>query len=277
MVGLDERLARTIRKMRPSPGDRPADRRTHHRRPDYRRQGRRACWAIPSRRRCAESHCPRRAQAARPCASTWSGTREPEGPEDRRYRGQADLPLGPAGPRSRRHGLGGRLMTLTGGACFDAVFASDLQPLPCRPPRSPPSDRGLPRAGPNGPWLREIDVGLWEGLTWERGPAALPGRAAPRAKRTSPAPRSPEARASPTCATGWCPPSSGCWRRALTAGHRRVLVVAHKGVNRVILAHFQGLPLGRYLLHRAGLLRGDPAQGRSGRGREPEGHRRRAP
>ncbi len=30
---------------------------------------------------------------------------------------------------------------------------------------------------------------------------------------------------------------------SLAAGHRRVLVVAHKGVNRVILAHLQGIPL----------------------------------
>ena len=30
---------------------------------------------------------------------------------------------------------------------------------------------------------------------------------------------------------------------SLAAGHRRVLVVGHKGVNRVILAHFLGLPL----------------------------------
>ena len=30
---------------------------------------------------------------------------------------------------------------------------------------------------------------------------------------------------------------------SLAAGHRRVLVVGHKGVNRVMLAHLQGIPL----------------------------------
>ena len=52
----------------------------------------------------------------------------------------------------------------------------------------------------------------------------------------------PRGRASRTCRRGspWVAPFSG---ESLAAGHRRVLVVGHKGVNRVILAQILGLPL----------------------------------
>jgi alpha-ribazole phosphatase len=91
-------------------------------------------------------------------------------------------------------------------------------------------------------WLREIDTGLWEGLTWDEARQRYPREYALREHDILGYPfpggesfRELEARVVPRFLD--------LIDEEQEADHERVLIVAHKTVNRVLLAHFLGLPL----------------------------------
>jgi molybdenum cofactor cytidylyltransferase len=236
LVGLDERQARAFRKLRP---------------------GREAADRIRARIADARAISGKAgAFLGRPVEEALDGTiipddagprklrvylvrhAEPEGPGGRRYAGQADPPLGPRGEEQAGR-LAGRLMALTGGACFDAVHSSDLQRC-LRTAEIATEDCGtLIHAHP---WLREIDVGLWEGLTWEEARQRYPAESGARERDVIGVPF-PEGESFADVRGRVVPPFERLLEDSRVAGHRRVLVVGHKGVNRVLLAHFHGLPL----------------------------------
>lgn len=163
---------------------------------------------------------------------------EPAGPDVKRFLGQADPVLSPAGQRHARC-LADRLMVMTGGACFDLIFTSDLRRAVMT---AEAIAQGCATEIRTGQWLREIDVGLWEGLSWEEAKRAYPDEHAARELDIVERPfpngesfRDLEARVVPRFFE--------LVETSLAAGHRRVAVVGHKSVNRVILAHVWGLPL----------------------------------
>ena len=132
------------------------------------------------------------------------------------------------------------------GVAFDAVYSSDL--LRClqtaeiiaarRCRRSPRPDTGLPVR--REPRLREINTGLWEGLTDAEARLTYPQDHAERERDL----------------IGYPFPGGESFRelqrRAVAAFHDllaadavNVLAVAHRGVNRVLLCHLLRLPLDR--------------------------------
>lgn len=155
---------------------------------------------------------------------------EPEGAADGRYAGSWDVLLSARG-RRQMHAVAAALA----GADLLAVYCSDL----ARSRESAAIVASLHRREPRvEPALRERDFGVWEGLTWEEVRAQDPAGAArwaedPLAFR----------------------PAGGedlgdVERRVLPAfdriasGHAAgaYAVVAHGGVNRVLLARILGLP-----------------------------------
>jgi putative nucleotidyltransferase with HDIG domain len=163
---------------------------------------------------------------------------EPVGPDGKRFLGQGDPVLAARGEEQAK-GLADKLTAMTGGACFDAVYSSDLQ----RSVRT--AEIVAERCGiavQREPWLREIDVGLWEGLTWEEARQAYPAEHGEREQDVVGRPF-PHGESFEDLQARVIPGLRGLIGRSLAAGHRRVLVVGHKGVNRVILAHILGLPL----------------------------------
>jgi molybdenum cofactor cytidylyltransferase len=236
VVGLDERQARTVRKMRPDPrtagqiAARIGDARTIAAKVGgllgYPVEEALVGMALPAELR------PRGVQVFLVRHA------EPEGPGGKRYRGQADPPLGPTGDEQART-LADRLMARTGGACFDAVFSSDLRRAirtaeiavdDCKTPVTPL------------PWLREIDVGLWEGLTWDEARERYPAEGLERERDVTGVPF-PGGESFADLRARVVPPFERLVEESVAAGRRRILVVAHRGVNRVLLAHFNGLPL----------------------------------
>ena len=236
VVGLEERQARTVRKMRPDPktAERIAERIDDAR-------------TIAAKVAAILDHPIEEVLAgiAIPAGARPSGLQvflvrhaEPAGPSGKRYQGQADPPLGPKGEEQAR-ALAGRLMAMTGGACFDAVFSSDLQRTArtaeiavddCKTPVTPL------------PWLREIDVGLWEGLTREEARERFPVESHERERDLTGVPF-PRGESFKDLRARVVPGFERLVEESIAAGRRRVLVVAHRGVNRVLLAHFRGLPL----------------------------------
>ncbi|WP_051229226.1 histidine phosphatase family protein [Paludibacterium yongneupense] len=148
----------------------------------------------------------------------------------RRYIGQTDLPLSIAG-RQQAQALASSLA----GCRLDAIYASDL----CRAQltaRIVAAPHGL--AVETRRDLREIALGDWEGLA-----------------RHDVAARFPEAYAARGSDIVNFRPAGGesfadvrlralrVWREILASGNERVAVVAHAGINRVVLCHALGLPL----------------------------------
>ena len=234
LVGVDEREARTFRKMRPGPeGAARIRARTHDARAIAGKVeamlGRPLEEVLgslvdPADQRTLQVFVARHAESL--------------GGDGRRFLGQADPALGSRGEEQARR-FAEELMAMTGGACFDAIYGSDLQ----RCLRT--ADIVAERCGTTVQaerWLREIDVGLWEGLTWEEARQAYPVEHAERERDVvgQPFPGGESFK------DLWARVVPGFLRlidESLAAGHRRVLVVGHKGVNRVILAHMMGLPL----------------------------------
>ncbi len=259
IVGLDERLARTIRKMRPSP---ETARRIAERIADGRMIAAKisAVLGHPVEEIIGGVELPPEAQV-RTMRIYLARHARPEGPEDRRYRGQADPPLGAAG-REQAHELGGTLMSLTGGACFDAVFASDL--TRCRQTAEIAAGAdGCTAPVQTEPWLREIDVGPLGRPLVGGSPGALPGRtrrSGDEHHRCS-VPRRRElhgpARPGDTCLRAFTGKESDGRLPADTRGGAQGGEPGDPGAS-------PGTRPGRYLLHRAGLLRGDAYRGRPG-------------
>jgi probable phosphoglycerate mutase len=163
---------------------------------------------------------------------------KPETPDGRRFIGQADMPLGRDGEEQAR-ALADRLMEMTGGACFDTIYGSDL--LRSRRTAEILAD-GCATPVQSRQWLREIDVGAWEGLTWEEAEHAYPVEHAARELDLVRQPF-PGGESFRDLRDRVVPRFLELVDAELAAGHRRVLVLGHKGVNRVILAHVLGLPL----------------------------------
>jgi broad specificity phosphatase PhoE len=91
-------------------------------------------------------------------------------------------------------------------------------------------------------WLREIDVGRWDGLTWDEARQHHPAEHLARERDVVGQPF-PEGESFKDLQARVVPGFLHIAAESLAAGRRRVLVVGHKGVNRVILAHVLGLPL----------------------------------
>ena len=236
LVGLDERQARAFRKMRPGP---EAADRIRARITDARAISNKIGVILghPVAEVLDDTVIP---DDAKPRTLSVYLVRhaEPEGPGGRRYAGQADPPLGPRGEEQARR-MAGRLTTLTGGACFDAVHSSDLKRC-LRTGQIATEDCGTVIQA--HPWLREIDVGLWEGLTWEEARQRYPAESGEREQDVTGVPF-PEGESFADVQGRVVPLFERLLEESIAAGHRRVLVVGHKGVNRVLLAHFHGLPL----------------------------------
>ena len=236
LVGLDERQARAFRKLR-SASEEAA--RISARIDDARAMSVKvgAILGHPVEEALSGAVLPEDARPRHLCVYLVRHA-APEGPDGRRYLGQADPPLGRQGEEQARQ-LAGRLMAMTGGACFDAVFSSDLWRC-VRTAQIAVEDCGTMVQAL--PWLREIDVGLWEGLTWEEARQRYPAESGERERDLTGVPF-PEGESFADVRSRVVPGFQRLVEESVAAGHRRVLVVAHKGVNRVLLAHFHGLPL----------------------------------
>ena len=88
------------------------------------------------------------------------------------------------------------------------------------------------------PDLREIGLGAWEGITVDEVRRAFPATRRPGAEILPGFSRRGE-RVLPIFFTGPGPPSS-----VATGNDARVAIVAHAGVNRVLLCRILGMPLG---------------------------------
>jgi alpha-ribazole phosphatase len=166
--------------------------------------------------------------------------RHPEsaGQNRKRFLGRADPDLGADGERQAEQ-LAGTLMEITGGVCFDAIYTSDLR----RCLRTAQIvARGCRTPVQAVPWLREIDVGLWEGLSRDEAKRDFPQEHRRREHDLTGEPF-PGGESFKDLQDRVMPPLLRLLDDALEAGRRRVLIVGHKGVNRVILARVLRLPL----------------------------------
>jgi broad specificity phosphatase PhoE len=147
----------------------------------------------------------------------------------RRFIGQADPPLGTAGLEQAQR-LAERLRDVP----FDAVYSSDLK----RCLRTAEVIAGAAGVGVRpDPRLREIDTGLWEGLSFDEARVRYPLEYAERERDL----------------VGYRFPGGESFRdlreRVVRAfleiveeGGGHVLVCAHKGANRVLFSELLGLP-----------------------------------
>jgi alpha-ribazole phosphatase len=156
---------------------------------------------------------------------------EPEGAAGvHRFLGQLDPPLSAAGWRQA-----GELAQRLKGVSFRAIYSSDLQrSLSTAEAVAVGTDLVIQQE----PALREIHAGLWEGLTFAEAKLRYPTEFTER-ERDLIAFRYPgggesfrdlEIRVAPV------------FSQMMDSGPGDMLVVAHKGVNRVMLAHFLGMP-----------------------------------
>ncbi len=154
-----------------------------------------------------------------------------------RFLGRADPQLSPAGVEHAH-----RLARALGPVHFDSIYSSDLTrclqtaQIIAGSGGPPHAERDVP-VQPDARF-REIDVGLWEGLT--------------RAEAAERYPKEYERRERDVVASPFPGGESfaDVRERALPAFYDMVahsgdsvLIVAHKGVNRVLLCEFLGLPL----------------------------------
>jgi alpha-ribazole phosphatase len=157
--------------------------------------------------------------------------------EPRRFLGRSDPPLSALGVEQARS-LAEELRAVP----FDSVYSSDLQrcvqtagivaAAVCRPPGREALQIHL------DPRLREIDCGLWEGLTREEALTRYPEEYAQRERDVAGYPfpggesfEDLRARVVPAL------------QDIIKAGGSHILVVSHLGVMRVLLCESRGLPL----------------------------------
>jgi broad specificity phosphatase PhoE len=166
---------------------------------------------------------------------------EPTVPDDRpRFLGQADPPLSASGMEHAR-----RLADYLRDVPFDAVYSSDLErsmtmaaliagpgSVPIRPDRR----------------LREINTGLWEGLTFEEVQSRYPLEYGER-ERDLVGYRFPGGESFCDLLERVVPAFleilDDSFERGGREGGGTVLVSGHRGVNRVVLCEALGLPLER--------------------------------
>ena len=236
LVGLDEREARAFRKMRP--GTEAAERiraRMHDARAISEKVAVMLGRPLEDVLRDSVLNLP---GPMRELSIFLVRHAEPVGPGGKRFLGQADPELGVAGAEQAKR-LADELMAATGGACFNAVYSSDLRRA-VRTAEIAAESCGTTVQAER--WLREIDVGLWEGLGWEEARQDYPAEHREREGDVVGQPF-PEGESFRDLRARVVPRFVRLAEDSLAAGHRRVLVVGHKGVNRAILAHFLGLPL----------------------------------
>lgn len=156
---------------------------------------------------------------------------EPEGAEGvHRFLGQLDPPLSPVGWRQA-----GELAQRLEGVEFRAIYSSDLQ-RSLSTAEAVAVGTGLVIQQELA--LREIHAGQWEGLTFDEAKLRYPAKFAERERDLvgfrfpggGESFRDLERRVAPV------------FSQIMDSGPGDVLVVAHKGVNRVMLAHFLGTP-----------------------------------
>jgi probable phosphoglycerate mutase len=147
--------------------------------------------------------------------------------EERRYVGQIDPPLSEEG-RAQARSLRRRLASaeVRGAYCSDLSRAQDTALIV--------SGQGVIAR----PDLREIAMGQWEGCTFrdiaERFPEEFAARGADLANHRVPGGES----------FGDCSQRAVmALRDILASSSGNVLVVAHAGVNRMLICHFLGMPI----------------------------------
>ncbi|UCD79026.1 MAG: histidine phosphatase family protein [Desulfobacterales bacterium] len=153
-----------------------------------------------------------------------------EGAEERRFIGQSNPPLSEAG----RHNAG-QWNKLLAGIEFEAVFCSDLR-------RAQETARIIagdkqPAVQPV-PQLREIHLGQWEGLSMNYIRRQFPEKWRRRGENIS-SYKPPEGESFNDLQSRVVPFFEALGRQL--RGH--ALIVAHAGVNRVILCHVLGMPV----------------------------------
>ncbi|MBP1764075.1 MAG: alpha-ribazole phosphatase [Firmicutes bacterium] len=149
---------------------------------------------------------------------------------ERRYIGQIDLPLSAEGVR-QAHLLQSefRGKEISAAFCSDLVRSIDTARIICR---------GLTKNLIIRPDLREISMGEWEGKTFSDISQNYPEQYAERGKNIG-GYRIPGAES-----------FSECKERVVEAFHEitktvegNILIVAHAGVNRLLLGHILGMPI----------------------------------
>ena len=148
----------------------------------------------------------------------------------RRFVGQLDVPLSVAGREQARR-LADRLRSVG----FDAIHSSDLRRC-LLTAQIVAEASGLPVQEESR--LREIDTGLWTGLTFEEAKELYPKEHRER-EGDLVGRRFPGGESFVDLQERVVPALLDISK----AGGRTILVVSHKGVNRVLLCHFRGLPL----------------------------------
>jgi len=147
-----------------------------------------------------------------------------------RFMGQSDPPLSPCGV-SQAHALAEQVAAVH----FDAVYSSDLQRCVMTAAivskDTGPDIQELPE-------LREIDIGRWEGMSLEEVKHRYPSEYAQREHDLAGF-AFPGGESFRDLLARVLPP----FRRIMDSDAQSILVVSHKGVNRVLLAHLLGMPL----------------------------------
>jgi broad specificity phosphatase PhoE len=152
-------------------------------------------------------------------------------PDDRkRYLGHSDPPLGAAG-LEQAHGLAERLRPVR----FSAAYSSDLQ-RSLRTAEIIVAGTGLPVQ--TNVHLREIDAGTWEGLSSEEVKERFPKEYEER-ERDLIGFRFPGGESYRDLSAEVVP----VFQQMLSTAAGDILIVAHKGVNRILLGYCLGLPL----------------------------------
>lgn len=148
----------------------------------------------------------------------------------RRFLGQGDVPLSPQGVAQAR-ALGTRLAHIP----FSAVYSSPLQ----RALHTAQLVSGLPDAAIRRvEALREISLGTWEGLSVAEVQARYPGAYEARGNNLT--------HFRPPGGESFADLARRAWPALLAIARQAtgpILIVAHAGVNRVLLARAAALPL----------------------------------
>jgi alpha-ribazole phosphatase len=165
---------------------------------------------------------------------------EPALPDERwRFIGRSDLPLS---PRGIQHAL--ELSRQLRAVRFDRVYSSDLRrslttAQMIADSADVSSDRSAVRVQPDAR-LREIDAGLWEGLTRDEAAEQFPEEYQSRERDPLRYPF-PGGESFEDLRGRVIP----AYQDITAAAGTNILVVGHKGVNRVILCESLGLPFDR--------------------------------
>ena len=152
------------------------------------------------------------------------------GGEQRRYIGQADIPLEAAGICQAER-LQGRLAKIG----FAAVYCSDL--VRSRETARIIADRTQACVEVR-PKLREINLGEWEGLTFDEVARRFPGEFEARGKDIAYY-RTPGGESFADCSQRIV----AAFHAIMAEAEEPVVIVGHAGVNRLILCYVLGMPL----------------------------------